>query len=67
LRPHKPLFWNQTTIDRLNELDNKCTLEINFWFSQVKEGYIYEFFVEYNDYFNEAERHLSEGPRKIIL
>jgi hypothetical protein len=30
----------------------------------VKDGYIIEFVVEYNDYFSEAKRRFSEGPQK---
>jgi hypothetical protein len=33
----------------------------------VKEGYIIEFVVEYNDSFSEDERKFVEGPRKRIL
>jgi hypothetical protein len=33
----------------------------------VKEGYIIEFVVEYNDSFNEAKRKFEEGPRKQML
>jgi hypothetical protein len=33
----------------------------------VKEGYITEFPIEYNDYLNEAERKFEEGPIKRML
>jgi hypothetical protein len=48
-------------------LDNKWTWDIDFWFSQVKEGYIIEFSIEYSDSFSVAERTFEEGPRKQML
>jgi hypothetical protein len=33
----------------------------------VKEGYIIEFFVEYNDSFSEDERKFEKGPRRRKL
>jgi hypothetical protein len=40
---------------------------VDFWFDQVKEGYIIEFSIEYNDSFSEAERKFVVGPRKRLL
>jgi hypothetical protein len=33
----------------------------------VKEGYIIEFSIKYNDSFSEAERKFEEAPRKKML
>jgi hypothetical protein len=62
--PLEPMVWDQAMLDRLKVLDNKWTRDIDFWFSQVKEGYIIEFVVEYIDSFSEAERKFTEGSRK---
>jgi hypothetical protein len=51
----------------LKELDNKWKRAIELWFSQVKDGYIIEFVIEYIDYFNEAKRKFAEGPIKKML
>jgi hypothetical protein len=67
LRSQEPLVWDQVTIDRLKALDNKWTRAIDFLFSQVKEGYIIEFVVEYTDSFSEAEIKFTEGPRRRLL
>jgi hypothetical protein len=67
LRPQEPLVWDQTTVDRMKALDNKWARAIDFWFSRVKEGYIIEFVIEYNDSFSEAERKFVEGPQKRLL
>jgi hypothetical protein len=48
-------------------VDNKWARAIDFWFNWVKEGYIVEFTIEYNDSFSEAERKFVEGPRKRLL
>jgi len=54
-------------LDRLRVLENKWTRDIDFWFSQVKEGYIIEFVVEYTNSFSEAKNKFVEGPRKQML
>jgi hypothetical protein len=41
--PSKLIVWDQAKIDSLKALDNKWTRAIDFWFAQVKEGYIVEF------------------------
>jgi hypothetical protein len=43
LMPLEPIVLDQVTIDRIRELDNKWTQDIEFYFSQVKEWYIIEF------------------------
>jgi hypothetical protein len=43
LWPLELVVWDQATLDRFNTLDNKWNRAIDFWFSQVKEGYIIEF------------------------
>jgi hypothetical protein len=63
----EPLVWDQTIINRLKYMDNKWAREIKFWFNQVKEGYIIEFTIEYNDSFSEDERKFVKGPRKRLL
>jgi hypothetical protein len=51
-----PLVWDHIILDKLKELDNKWAQAIDFWFSLVKEGYIIDFVVEYNDSFSVAKR-----------
>jgi hypothetical protein len=48
-------------------LDNKWTKAIDFWFKQVKEGYIVEFVVECNESFNSVEFKFATGPRRKLL
>jgi hypothetical protein len=36
-------------VDSLKELEKRWTREIDFWFTQVKEGYIIEFTIQYCD------------------
>jgi len=67
LRPLELTVWDQATIDRLKELDNKWSRSIHLWFAWVKEGDIIDFFVDYIDSFNEVERKFSEVPRKRRL
>jgi hypothetical protein len=49
LWPLELVVWDQATLDRLKELANKWTRAIDLRFSQVKEGYVIEFVVEYID------------------
>jgi len=50
------IVWDQTKLDRVKVLYDKCSWDIDFWLSQVKEWYIVEIVIEYRDYFNETER-----------
>jgi hypothetical protein len=63
----QPIVWDQATLDSLKVLNNKWTRAIDFWFARVREGYIIEFVVEYNDSFSEAKIKFEEGPRKRML
>jgi hypothetical protein len=60
------MIWDQGKIEILKVLDNKWTRAIDFGF-RVKEGYIIEFFVDYNNSFSKTERKFTEGLRKWIL
>jgi hypothetical protein len=62
--PLEPIVWDQAKLDILKVLDKRWTQDIDFWFSQVKGGYIVEFTIEYSDSFSDAERNFEEGPRK---
>jgi hypothetical protein len=53
-KTQEPLVWDQEAINRLKSLENKWTRAIDLWFKQVKQGYIVEFVVEYNEYFSSA-------------
>jgi hypothetical protein len=65
--PLDPIVWNQATLDNLKVLDNKWIWAIDFWFTQVKEGYIIDFFVEYNKTLKEAKRKFEKDPRKQMV
>jgi len=51
----------------MKTLDNKWDWLTSLWFPRVKEHYIIDFSIEYNDSFNEADRKCVEGPRKRML
>jgi hypothetical protein len=65
--PSGSIVWDQANIDILKELDKKWSQAIEFFFSQVNEGYIIEFSIKYSDYFNADERNFEQGPRKQML
>jgi hypothetical protein len=67
LWPLDPLVWDQVILYRLKALDNKWNKAIDLLFTQVKEGYIIEFPMEYSDSFSEAERKFAKGMRKQML
>jgi hypothetical protein len=41
LWPLEPVVWDQDTLDRVKELDNKWTQAIEFWFYSSKGGIYY--------------------------
>ena len=65
--PVDPIFLDKATLYSLKALDKKWTRAIDFWFARVREGYIIEFVVEYNNSFSEAERKFEECPGKWML
>jgi hypothetical protein len=54
-------------VNRLNYVDNKWVISIDFWFEHVKEGYIVDFFVEGSKSFSSAERKFAVGPKRRLL
>lgn len=44
-------------------LDNIWTGEIDFWFEQIKEGYIVEFVTKTSESFSNVKIIFEEGPR----
>jgi hypothetical protein len=67
LGAQEPLVWNQNTLNRLKSMNSKWAKSAEFWFDRVKEGYIIEFVIEYNESFNELERNFVVEPRKRLL
>jgi hypothetical protein len=63
LLPSEPIIWDQAKLDSLTSLYKKWIWAIDFYFSQVKEGYIVEFDIEYSDSFSEVERKFEQCPR----
>ena len=54
-------------LNKLRSVDNRWSRAVDFWFKSIKEGYIVEFTIEYNNSFSVAERKLTKGPRGRYL
>ena len=53
--------------DSLKNIENKWIRGIDFWFERVKEGYIIQFDVEYNESFDFVNENFETKPRKILI
>jgi hypothetical protein len=48
-------------------MDNKWAQVINFCLTRVKEGYIIDFSIGYNDSLSEVKRKFDEGHKRRLL
>ena len=63
IRPYQErIKWDKSVLERLATVNNCWSRVVDFWFRSIKEGYIVEFSIDFNNSFSIAQEKFEKGP-----